>query len=270
MVVIKIGFNVNDVKKNLKGLIKTGNCLAYSLNYKGLSAVEKPKFAKELNKHGIEVKDLPIFQTEYEIWYSEALMAIKILIPDRLQDFMQFYKNEKRKNISYESYTISDALIGLVVHRVGTRDLMPSDATHKLLQQVAILESAEKASESVINSLQFDIRADLFDSELDAGKGLLKAGFYRAAGAMCGVVLEKHFSQVCIKHEITITKKNPTIYDYNEALKNANLIDLPTFRYIQLLGDLRNICCHDKSIEPTKEQTNDLLSGTSKIIKTVF
>lgn len=87
---------------------------------------------------------------------------------------------------------------------------------------------------------------------------------------MCGVVLEKHLEQVCIKHEVLPTKKNLTINDYNEALKNATILDLPTWRYLQFLGDLRNQCCHNKEKEPTKTESNDLLDGTLKITKTVF
>ena len=118
--------------------------------------------------------------------------------------------------------------------------------------------------------MSFSIRADLFDSELDAANELLKSGFLRASGAMCGVILEKHLGQVCIQHEITLRKNSPTIADYNDALKDASVIDLPTWRYIQHLGDLRNLCCHDKKTEPTKEQATDLLTGTIKITKTVF
>ena len=44
----------------------------------------------------------------------------------------------------------------------------------------------------------FDIRqlvqADLFDSELDAADELGKKKFTRAAGALAGVVLERHLS----------------------------------------------------------------------------
>lgn len=87
---------------------------------------------------------------------------------------------------------------------------------------------------------------------------------------MCGVILEKHLSEVCTKHTISLRKKSPTINDYNEELKNAGVIDLPTWRHIQLLGDLRNLCCHDKKSEPTKDQAKDLLDGTTKICKTVY
>lgn len=48
------------------------------------------------------------------------------------------------------------------------------------------------------------------------------------------------------------------------------IIDVPTWRHICLLGDIRNLCEHDKKQEPTSEQVNDLIVGTDKIIKTVF
>ena len=63
--------------------------------------------------------------------------------------------------------------------------------------------------------------ADLFDSELDAAEALAKKKFLRGAGAMAGVVLEKHLRQVCSNHSVKISKKAPTINDLNDLLKAA-------------------------------------------------
>jgi len=50
------------------------------------------------------------------------------------------------------------------------------------------------------DSTLFDIRqlaqADMFDSELESAAELAKKRFHRAAGAVAGVVLEKHLKQV--------------------------------------------------------------------------
>ena len=110
----------------------------------------------------------------------------------------------------------------------------------------------------------------MFDSEIDAARELCKKGFYRAAGAICGVVIEKHLGEVCVQREIKANKKNPAINDYNQLLKDNDVIDIPTWRFIQRLGDLRNLCDHNKNEEPTKENINDLIDGTDKIIKTVY
>ncbi len=90
----------------------------------------------------------------------------------------------------------------------------------------------------------FDIRqlvqADLFDSELDAARELAKSKFKRAAGAGAGVVLGRHLGQVCDSHSIKISKKSPVISDLNNALKDASVIDVPTWRFVQHLADIRN------------------------------
>lgn len=261
-----MGTRINDIKANIQKVIKQGYLLYSSLCYEELNEDEKKRFVVDIKSMGLNVKELISFNTNYEQWYSEALLAVKIFIPDRLNDFIQLYKNDKRKSLDAQTYTISDAIVDVV----DPWDFNRATAAPKMRQQISILESAEKVVESTLYSIQFSLRADLFDSELDAASELLKAGFFRATGAMCGVVLEKHFTNVCLQHGIALKKKSPTINDFNEELKNASIIDLPTWRHIQLLGDLRNLCCHDKSIEPTKEQTNDLLTGTTKIIKTVY
>ncbi len=119
----------------------------------------------------------------------------------------------------------------------------------------------------------FDIRqlvqADLFDSELDAAEELAKHKFTRAAGALAGVVLERHLGQVCENHKLKISKKNPTIGDLNDALKNE-VIDVPEWRSIQHLADIRNLCDHGRATEPTMEQVNELIQGVKKITKTLF
>jgi hypothetical protein len=114
------------------------------------------------------------------------------------------------------------------------------------------------------------VQADLFDSELDAGTELLKNGFTRAAGALAGVVLERHLAQVCDDHKVTIAGKTPTLAVLNDALKNAGVIDVPQWRSIQFLADIRNLCDHGKKTDPTKEQVGDLLAGVAKVTKTVF
>lgn len=259
-----------DAKDRLKSLIRQGRILYYSLVFEELPAEKKKTFLPALKESGISTEQLVSFNLNYEVWYSEALLFVKMCIPDRLNDFVQLYKNEKRKNLDSLTYTISDAIVGITASRGIERIADRTAAAPKMLQQVSILESAVKLVDSVIYAMSFSIRADLFDSELDAANELLKAGFLRASGAMCGVVLEKHLAQVCLQHGVIFKKKSPTINDYNEELKNASVIDLPTWRHIQLLGDLRNLCCHDKSVEPTKEQASDLLAGAVKITKTVF
>jgi hypothetical protein len=92
----------------------------------------------------------------------------------------------------------------------------------------------------------------------------------RAAGALAGVVLERHLQRVAGNHRVLPSKKNPTIADLNDPLREAGVYELPTWRKIQLMADIRNLCTHQKSVEPTTDQVNELIAGANTIIKTVF
>jgi hypothetical protein len=39
---------------------------------------------------------------------------------------------------------------------------------------------------------------------------------------------------------------------------------------IQLLADIRNLCRHQKALEPTDEQVDELISGINAAIKSIF
>lgn len=255
------------LKNDLDILIDKGQLLYYTL-VNDLEKFDK-KSLDHLKKEG--VKFFTNFKKEYEKWYSESYEVIKIILPDRLQDFVSYYKKDKRKDITYETYTMSDYIIGLQVTRGYIKEPVvdTSASITKLEAQKNILESCKRRFESTLFDLMKFVQADLFDNELDAAKVLNKNGFVRAAGAMAGVVLERHLSEICKQHSITFRKKNLTINDFNESLKNNSIIDISTWRNIQFLADIRNMCDHNKKEEPKKEQVNDLIDGVNKIIKTI-
>ena len=145
-----------------------------------------------------------------------------------------------------------------------------SAAIPEFRQQLSIIVAARVTLEISLLDLTTILQADLYDSEVDSARALGKAGHLRATGAVCGVVIEKHLKQVCANHKITVRKRNPSISDFNELLKKEGTISVPQWRSIQLLADIRNICDHAKEREPTREEIDDLVSGTAKVLKTVF
>jgi len=218
------------------------------------------------------LSSLPNFKSTYQAWYSESIALIKQLLPDRLSDFIRHYEKPKsRKEISFENYRIEDALQGLQITRNGYEVKADAkSAIPHLKQQIAILNSLKTRFESSLYDIKQLVQADVLDSELDSASLLSKHKFYRAAGAVAGVVLEKHLAEVCSQHGISIRKKYPTIADLNEALKNKAIISTPQWRFNQHLADIRNLCDHSKEKDPTKEDVEDLIAGVTKVIKTIF
>jgi hypothetical protein len=265
--------NLDRFKADLEALAKRGHALQMAMQRDCHGEEFEKAVKRQLKAKADEwLTKLPDFKKEYQRWYTEAKAVIRQLIPDRLDDFVRHYEKPKsRKSISYESYRIEDYLQSLQVTRWDSEVIVDSKAAiPQFDQQLAILEAARARFESSLLDIRQVLQADLFDSELQAAEHLAKFKFLRAAGAVAGVVLEGHLAQVCSDHKITLTKKNPTIADFNESLKAADVIELPQWRFIQHLADLRNLCDHARTPDPSSEQIGDLLAGVAKVIKTVY
>ncbi len=253
------------IKVELENLIVKGNRLYLAMidDTKGLPEGIKTKIKKDKIK-------LPNFKKEYDTWYSEALAIVKQLLPERQADFIKQYKFEKRKEISFETYGIADYLLGLVTTRYNEVIVDSSAAIGKMQIQNSILTAVEKRFESSLFDIKEILQADIFDTELGTASELAKKGFVRGGGAVAGVVLEKHLGHVCQIHDLKTRKKNVTISDYNQMLKDNGIIETAKWRFIQHLGDLRNLCDHNKDREPSKDDALELIEGVEKVIKTVF
>lgn len=261
----------------LDELIKQGDALTYALQYayspKSFEEQVKKAFKDNEDEYKKFMKGLPNFKEEYQSWYSTAQAVIKQVLPDRLADFVSHYEYPRvRKEITFQNYMIRDFLQGLRITRYGGSEVIAdgSAAIPEFDQQVNMLKAARKALDSTLVDLKAVLQADLFDSEIESAGALAKAGYLRAAGAICGVVLEKHLHHVCDVHNIKVTKKNPGIADLIELLKGGSVITIAQWRFIQSLADIRNICDHAKGREPTKEEIADLVAGTERTLKQVF
>lgn len=183
--------------------------------------IEEDK-VKETSK--INIAALPY---AYQSWYTRALVVVRQLLPDRLNEFEELYiRKQKAKELTVITYTISDFLLGLTVtidrgmYKETAFDTRTAFMT-KFDQQLAILQSAYSRVDSILSDITGALRADLFDSEIEKSHELLKTNYLRAAGTIASVVLESHLSQVCKNHGISFTKKILHISDYNDALKQC-------------------------------------------------
>ena len=264
--------NKGKFEQDLDRLLNSGELLLQSIGYEFHSdqiLVQNTEKQSEIKRF---YENLPNFTEQYQTWYSEALALVKQVLPDRLNDFKTYYEFPRvRKNIRFQNYRIHDYLQGVRVTR-GLDDEIVADGRAAVLafeQQLNIVKSAKLNLTSSLYKLTSILQADVFDSELDSAHAIAKAGFMRAAGAICGVVIEKHLKQVCKTHNFTIGKKHPTISDLSQILKDNDSISIPQWRFVQHLADIRNICDHDRGKEPQKDEIDSLLSGTKKVLKTI-
>ena len=274
----------SELKKELSELCEQGRLLTYALQHKYNEDNSEAQFDKLIedakddedrkNAQRLRVrvrKAAAQFADSYETWYSKAANVIGQILPDRLADFKSQYERPRanRKEIVNSNYVVQDALKGVTITSFNDTVVSPMSAISNINTQVAILRSCLAKFESRLFELRALVQADLFDTELEAAKILCKNGFLRAAGAMGGVVLESHLSEVAYNHSVTNRKKHPTISTWNDLLKESGTIPVDKWRFIQRLGDLRNLCDHKKEREPTAEDIEELLDGVDKVLKTI-
>ncbi|HZL80126.1 MAG TPA: hypothetical protein VFC17_14930 [Candidatus Limnocylindrales bacterium] len=218
-----------------------------------------------------DIKDIIEFRTVYQRWDTQSLKIVQTLAPDKYDEFVGYFSNNPNRKLL-------DACIQEYVRNMGQAkdaytEELPFDphelARIRFLKQLQVLDELSYQIESVLADAEEHLFAELQEKELEAAR-ILQPIDLRAAGALAGVVLERHLQKLSLKHGLTVTKQETTIRELNDPLKLANAYDFHTWRKIQWLGDLRNLCSPQRNGSPTKKQIEDLISGVSTVIKSVF
>jgi len=192
------------------------------------------------------------FKLDYQDWYSSCCALLeRNYNKERTSEFKSKYENNIKTILSanyitqYAEYEFIDSF----------------------KHQASILNALPPYLEQKLSIMELTVASTLMDDELLEAEYLLKKGFIRAAGALAGVVLERHLKMLCDKNEPKLKyPKNATISKLSDILKDNNLLDIPEWRKIQFLGDIRNKCDHDKKVEPKKEEVAKLISEVEEMI----
>ena len=219
-----------------------------------------------------DIKDIIEFRTVYQRWDTQSLKIVQTLAPDKYDEFVGYFSNNPNRKLL-------DACIQEYIRSMGQAkdaytEELPFDphelARIRFLKQLQVLDELSYQIESVLADAEEHLFAELQEKELEAARALQPIDL-RAAGALAGVVLERHLQKLSLKHGLMVTKQETTaIRELNDPLKLANAYDFHTWRRIQLLGDLRNLCSPQRNGNPTKKQIEDLISGVGIVIKSVF
>ena len=115
--------NLEKYKKDLEQLIIEGSLLFNAIQFECYPKEYKSQVKKTCNEKQYSklINNLPSFKEKYQDWYSESLSIIKLLLPDRMNDFVKLYEKPKgRKNIDCGNYVIEDYLQGLTLNTTHT------------------------------------------------------------------------------------------------------------------------------------------------------
>src|SRR5690349_4141462 len=95
------------IKQHLTELINEGSNILADESQKAIEAWSNATNSLRLGEapKTIEVKPVNIL---YQSWYTEALMSVKQLLPDRYNEFRKLYDTPDRQS----PYTISDYVVG--------------------------------------------------------------------------------------------------------------------------------------------------------------
>src|ERR1700744_389971 len=254
----------------------------HNLGVNLINAMQAEQFPAELEAHFTNVlkKDfaafrqgLPVFNSAYQAWYSEAQLVISQYLPGRLTDFNSLYEPQKgRKEIRKDNYSIEDYLKSTIITSGFDKKVTagPADAIPLMQQQLNILDSIQVRFDSHIADTNALLQAGLLDEILNSAAELLKSGFARSAGALCGVIISQHFEQVRQAHQLKATRKTMALKEYNELFSKAGIYEFGVARQVQYLSEMRDLCVKNKKIAPSAEQVEDMISAMHKLIKTVF
>ena len=174
------------------------------------------------------------FRRRYLQWYSAVTAIVAANDPARLAEIGDKYATIN--NILEHSHVSKYQVLSLI-------DLITSQAD--------LLSAVPNRLRYSKYDFELEAYSVLVDDQLEEARHLHSREFLRAAGALAGVTLERHLKNLLRKHSPPIkVPKTATLAKLNDLCKDT-VYDLIAWRKIQHLSDLRNLCSHDKSREPT-------------------
>ena len=187
----------------------------------------------------------------YEIWFA----VTKIIVRQNSENYSEFE----------ETYVKVKNYITFEKKRVPINDIR-NKFVDTFDKQVNILHTIIPILSLKETDFKKLITADLLDSELSQAELLYKHNYYRAAGAITGVVMERYLKTLCEVNQVEIGG-NDTIEPLATKLYKSDKLpdfDITLFKSIQHLASIRNKCDHPKE-EPKQHEVRELIDKVKKI-----
>lgn len=194
----------------------------------------------------------------YHKWYAAGLALVEANMPSRLKEFSMLHHAEAKGKTDGMHHLLSGEWIDF---RAQT------EIANRIVQMDAIVASLPQYLEGRLFDLELEVAHLYVNDQLDEAEALLKLNFVRAAGAIAGVLLERHLRLLCDRHypAIRYPPKKVTIAILNDRLKDNSVYDVAQWRKVQWMGDVRNKCDHAGN-EPDASEVADLVTEVRKFV----
>ncbi len=192
--------------------------------------------------------------------YSAAYQLIKDYLPERTDDFSQYYEYRKGKNTK-------QGVIDYLQFKDNPGTNSNSDIAESLLhafeRQRNILLSTQDVVEIKELNLRKLISADVVKTEIDQAEALLASSFVRAAGVVAGVALERYLKTLCDINGIGYGSRD-TIQPVAQLLRSVGKLDIVEMNRITYLASIRNKCSHPDGA--SDDEVKSLIDEVKKLI----
>ena len=213
---------------------------------------------------GLVLRQLTI---KYEAWYTNALRIVQNLVPERLEDFVSAYKNNRNAPISYSSYTIQDYLLGIKADRSSKADYNSNVLFRRLiLRQVGILSSALRDRPLSEETSEEFLQTEFYKQALDQAQKLFEMGKIVAGGVVVGTVLDNYLQWMCARRDLKLSKKQRSLAEMNNLLYKFRAYPHTTWIRIQSLIPVAEACLNPKKKTPPKKEIVTMIADVRKVV----
>ena len=201
------------------------------------------------------------FQIEYQTWFSLSCKLIERVMPERLTEFKVCY--------SGDSYSMSNYFLKQRTFYSSFQEILVS-YNENFKRQLSILSGVVTCLDSSLLNIRNEVYYEYQEDEINAAREVSKVSL-RAAGVIGRLVIEKHLKNIAESRAIAVKSKLsiPGLADYIASLRSASIIQESEKKKLEYLKELGNKCAHDKGVEPTTDEVNELLDGAKWCIANI-
>jgi len=197
---------------------------------------------------------------QYQQWYAGCLALVEVTMPARRGELTHAYRGAVR--------TIGSG--PAMLHSLD-RDYITFEeqtAIARTITQIkAIVGAAPYYLEGRLHDIELKVAQAYVGDQLGEAQVLLCARHVRSAGAVAGVLLERHLKLLCDRRQPPIAyPRAAAIAKLNDLLRDEGVYDTAQWRRVQWMGDIRNSCDHAGTTEPRMQDVSDLIDEVKKFV----